>query len=324
MAELTNERFMQLQQLADQYTRSGRGYEAADLTAAGFSPAEVAEFDAVTRQNLPEYTGQMPDPTFASAREPTRRERHAATLAEFFGGENADRGDYRQALKFTGTTDPSATFADQMGLADLTPLSALYGIEEGADTAARGYQTGDLGTMAMGGLEAGLGILEALPGAGAVYKGIGKALDARRGAPPAPSSAVIRRDDVFRGSGPATVSYPRDTTDPFAVRLTDMNQLQDMVESGLVRPKPGGYGRGQKSSLYFGTSQNPDPTASVFSSPSERKPVVLVGDAQRLASFEDGIPIDALTSILVRQQDGTLTDMFDEIIRQNRGFGQNP
>lgn len=177
MAELTNERFVQLQRVADQYAGMSGGYDAADLVAAGFSPEEVAEFDVITRQLSTPYTGDMPEETFASAREPTRRERNASTLAEFFGGETADRDDYRRALKFTGTTDPSATFADQMGLADLTPLSALYGIEEGTDTFQRGVRTRDPVTAGLGFAEAVLSAAESAPAVGFAVKGAGKVVD---------------------------------------------------------------------------------------------------------------------------------------------------
>jgi hypothetical protein len=131
--------------------------------------------------------------------------------------------------------------------------------------------------------------------------------------------AVIRRDDVFRGSGPARVSYTPTPDEPFAFRKTGLDQVQDMIESGLVRPKPGGF-RGQKSSLYFGTSAQPDPMAGRFTAPNETQPVVLVGDAERLASFEDGIPIDALSRVLIRQPDGSTVDALPDILRQNRAF----
>jgi hypothetical protein len=39
-----------------------------------------------------------------------------------------------------------------------------------------------------------------------------------------------------------------------------------------------------------------------------------------LAAYEGGIPIDELERIVVRQPDGTMLDMLDEILARNRGL----
>jgi len=318
--ELTSPRFAELLELTDRYNRIMGGYEAADLLAAGFSPAEIDAFETHSQLNQP-LSAPPIDPsaqTFLRDRDPTLRERHTAALARLFGGDDPDRDDYRRAQKFTGTTDPTATFADQMGLFDLVAPGGVYAIEEGTDRFQRGRTTSDRGTMAGGALETGLGILGLVPGVSALVKTARSGL--RRTAPaPAPAPAVIRRDDVFRGSGPARVSYTPTPDEPFAFRKTGLDQVQDMIESGLVRPKPGGF-RGQKSTLYFGTSAQPDPMAGRFTAPNETQPVVLVGDAERLASFEDGIPIDALSRVLIRQPDGSTVNALPDILRQNRAF----
>jgi hypothetical protein len=80
-----------------------------------------------------------------------------------------------------GDPTASGTILDQLGLADLTPLGAAFAVQEGSRTFERGRETGDPLTMAMGGVEAGLGILEATPLAGLIFKGIG---DAARGIDP--------------------------------------------------------------------------------------------------------------------------------------------
>lgn len=162
-------------------------YEAEDLSAAGFSPSEIMEYEAAAAARSAGSMTPVTDGNIVSPRTLTRRERHANALARLFGGEDPDRADLRRAQSFTGTTDPSATFADSFGLADITPMAALYGIEEGADTAARGYGDGDYLTMGMGAGEMALGLLEAVPGVGALAKGAGRGLD----------SAFARQADRF-------------------------------------------------------------------------------------------------------------------------------
>lgn len=131
--------------------------------------------------------------------------------------------------------------------------------------------------------------------------------------------AVIRRDDVYRGEGPARVSPTVAKSDaPYALRITGMDQLEDMIASGLVRPKPGGYGKRNMSQLYFGETSNPDPMASIFSRPTPEKPVVLVGRPAELGAYEGGIPIDALERVLLRQENGDLVDILDDILARNQ------
>lgn len=131
--------------------------------------------------------------------------------------------------------------------------------------------------------------------------------------------AVIRRDDVYRGEGPARVSPTVAKSDaPYALRITGMDQLEDMIASGLVRPKPGGYGKKNMSQLYFGETSNPDPMASIFSRPTPEKPVVLVGRPAELGAYEGGIPIDALERVLLRQESGVLVDILDDILARNQ------
>jgi hypothetical protein len=168
------------------------------------------------------------------------------------------------------------------------------------------------------GLPAVLGLMRAIPNDQALIQML-------LGGGPDPSNAtagraVIRRDDVFRGEGPARVSDEVASSDaPYAMRLTGADQIEDMIQSGLVRPKPGGYGQGGKSTLYFGETQTADPMASLFTRPSAGKPAVLVGRPQTLGAYDGGIPIDELERVMVRQDDGTLLDMLDDILARNRG-----
>ena len=136
---------------------------------------------------------------------------------------------------------------------------------------------------------------------------------------PPEGRAVIRRDSVYRGEGPSKISPTVAASDaPYAVRLTGKDQLEDMIASGLVRPKPGGYGKRNLSQIYFGESSSPDPSTSLFSRPSAEKPVALVGRPGELGAYEGGVPIDALERVLMRQDDGELVDILDDIIARNR------
>jgi len=133
--------------------------------------------------------------------------------------------------------------------------------------------------------------------------------------------AIRRRDDTYRGEGPASVPDTFATSEyPYASRKTDMAQLEDMIASGLVRPKPGGYGKRNYSTIYFGETDNPDPMASVFSRPTPDKPVLLMGDPKELAGYEGGIPIDVLEHIFVRQENGEALDLLEEILARNRAY----
>lgn len=175
MAELTNERFVDLMQITDQYVRQMGGYEVEDLLAAGFEPGEIAEFeDVMQRLRVPAPPSESQ--TFVRADKPTRRERHAAALAKLFGGEDYDRGDLLLARRFTGSADPTST--QSFGLADLVGYGALYGVEEAGDTAAQGVRSGDIGKTVLGVGQAGLEALGALPGVALGAKTADKLIDA--------------------------------------------------------------------------------------------------------------------------------------------------
>lgn len=174
MAELNNQRYAEMLGYTDQLG----SYDSEDLFAAGFSPEEVSEFEAgLTALRARSVAPPLQSETFVRADEPTLRESSAATLAELFGGEGYDRGDLLLARKFTGTADPTATFADSIGLADLFGLGAIYGSQEGAETMVQGARSGDLGTVASGAVETGLNVLGAVPGVTFVTKAGGKLVD---------------------------------------------------------------------------------------------------------------------------------------------------
>ena len=184
-----------------------------------------------------------------------------------------------------------------------------------AALAAAGVNTAGVGLPAV------LGLMRAMPKDQALIQVL-------LGGGPDPTNAtagraVIRRDNVYRGEGPGSVSSEVAASDaPYAMRLTGMDQIEDMIQSGLVRPKPGGYGQSGNDTIYFGLTQTSDPMASLFTRPSAGKPAALVGRPQTLGAYEGGIPIDELEKVLVRQDDGTLLDMLDDIIARNRAYSR--
>jgi hypothetical protein len=126
--------------------------------------------------------------------------------------------------------------------------------------------------------------------------------------------AVIRRDETYRGEGTPRITV-RQTDQPFVVRGTQQSQIDDMIQSGLVRPKPGGWNG--SSQLYFGESPTVLPT-SIMARPSETR-FVMVGDSDKLAGTEGPIPIDQLRHVWV-VRDGETVDVLPEILRANRDF----
>lgn len=127
--------------------------------------------------------------------------------------------------------------------------------------------------------------------------------------------AIIRPDDVYRGEGTPRITV-RQTDQPFVVRGTQQSQIDDMIQSGLVRPNRGGWSG--SSQLYFGESPTALPT-SILARPSETR-FVMVGDSDKLAGTEGPIPIDQLRHVWV-VRDGETVDVLPEILRANRDFG---
>ena len=139
--------------------------------------------------------------------------------------------------------------------------------------------------------------------------------------PVAPANAaVIRPDDVFRGEGAPKITVEA-TDKPFVVRGTQQEQIDDMISSGLVRPKPGGYGKQKSAQIYFGESNTAVPTG-VFARPKEGE-FTLVGKSENLVGREGPIPIDQLEHIWYNQN-GELIDVLPDVLRRNQEFAPAP
>lgn len=127
--------------------------------------------------------------------------------------------------------------------------------------------------------------------------------------------AIIRNDNVFRGHGEMDVSIPAKPTKEYAVRLTGTDQLDDMIQSGLVRPKPGGYGAQKKATLYFGEADNLKPT--ILAPAASEGRIRIVAKSADIAGRKGPIPIDKLKHIFAFR-DGKEVDILSDVLRQNR------
>ncbi len=167
-----------LAELAE-YDRSIPGLIDDDFLAAGFTPDEVASYrgtftpPSLTPQDIAQAeqtygTLQAPDYTMRE----TSTQRVQDALIKQVGLDPYLAGRY--ARDIMGDTSPtSQNILDGLGLADLTPLGVVFGVEEGAGTAVEGYQEGDYLKMGLGVAEAGLGVAEAFPLTRPIAEGAG-------------------------------------------------------------------------------------------------------------------------------------------------------
>jgi hypothetical protein len=167
-----------LAELAE-YDRSIPGLIDDDFLAAGFTPDEIASYrgtftpPSLTPQDIAQAeqtygTLQAPDYTMRE----TSTQRVQDALINQLGLDPYLAGRY--ARDIMGDTSPtSQNILDGLGLADLTPLGAVFAVEEGGGTAVEGYQEGDYLKMGLGAAEAGLGVAEAFPLTRPIAEGAG-------------------------------------------------------------------------------------------------------------------------------------------------------
>ena len=152
-----------------------------DFLAAGFTPDEVSSYRSQTApQSMTQADISALADQYGNPQEPdyTLRERMTQGSQDFFSdpisylsGESPDPNatfgmePYNAGvLSRSILGDPNSSGSSYgMGLADFTPLGAVFGAEEGSRTASRGYEAGDPVQMGLGALEAGLGMAEAFP-----------------------------------------------------------------------------------------------------------------------------------------------------------------
>ena len=156
-----------LSQLREFQREMPRDYE--DYLAAGFRQPELTAAN-ITRP-LPSYRArnymtpeQAAEIGFGTleAYEPTLREKHTYALEEGLQKLGASRSLARD-LAEGALGNPESTSDLGIGLADFTPMSLIYGGQEGARTFERGINAGDPLTAGLGAAEVGLSALEAFP-----------------------------------------------------------------------------------------------------------------------------------------------------------------
>ena len=135
------------------------GFTEPELQAAGVAPPLPPS--AARPQMTPEQVAAAATGTI-EPQDLTIREGHTDVLRQIFESVGADQFFARQ-LAESIVGNPASTRDLGIGLADLTPLGAVYGGQEGYQTFSRGWESGDNVTAALGALEAGLSVLEAIP-----------------------------------------------------------------------------------------------------------------------------------------------------------------
>ena len=153
----------------------GRRLADEDFLAAGFTPQEVQQYrGAIVQPSLTPQDISAMEAQYGTlqAPDPTLRQRGAARVQDALINRGLDpyvAGSYsRRILGDTAPTDGGLG----IGLADFTPLGAVFGVQEGGRTAVQGYQQGDPLQMGFGALEAGLNIVGAAPLSATIGRGI--------------------------------------------------------------------------------------------------------------------------------------------------------
>jgi len=164
-------------------------------------------------------------------------------------------------------------------------------------------------------------------------------------------STVVNREEA--GYPPSKITdYNHKPEAPFAVRQTGESQVQDMIQSGVVRvPNVPGGSRGKKKSwernpnqslenfwppgvdeygaptgkpfnrsVYFGNSA--EAGASKFATPGDsNKNITIIADGKVLESYSgqsETIPIDALQHVWHTRKNGTVVDILPDILEANK------
>jgi hypothetical protein len=153
----------------------GRRLVDDDFLAAGYTPEELQAYrGAIVQPSLTPQDRASMEAQYGTleAPDPTLRERGAEQFQSALIRRGLDpytAGSYSRRIM--GDAAPLDGGLG-IGLADLTPLGAVFGVQEGSRTAVQGYEQGDPLQMGFGALEAGLGLLEATPLTAAIGRGI--------------------------------------------------------------------------------------------------------------------------------------------------------
>jgi hypothetical protein len=156
------------------YAQSFPGMVDDDFIAAGFTPEEISSYRS---QTAPQFEQFAPTGDILTAPDYTMRERAVQGSQDFLSNTFGMNPYNAGVLSRNVLGDPNSSRSNYgMGLADFTPLGALFATQEGSRTASRGYEAGDPVQMGLGGLEVLLGVAEGIPIAGRAVKPLSKAV----------------------------------------------------------------------------------------------------------------------------------------------------
>ena len=156
------------------YAQSFPGMVDDDFIAAGFTPEEISSYRS---QTAPQFEQFAPTGDILTAPDYTMRERAVQGSQDFLSNTFGMNPYSAGVLSRNVLGDPNSSRSNYgMGLADFTPLGAVFATQEGSRTASRGYEAGDPVQMGLGGLEVLLGVAEGIPIAGRAVKPLSKAV----------------------------------------------------------------------------------------------------------------------------------------------------
>jgi len=146
------------------------GANEEDLLAAGYTKdnlTEVGWYQPTEWEAGPHHPEAQIFET-VDTYTPTRRENLRGNVEGLLTKFGAPEGAaYDIATDLVGTEN-------DVGLADFSPLGLVFGAQEGKRQIERGINAGDKSDIALGALNLGLSAAEAIPGVGALAKGVGK------------------------------------------------------------------------------------------------------------------------------------------------------
>lgn len=190
------------------------GATAADLKAAGYTPAEISTLP------LPESIKPVVPTGTIEKYTPTFRENFRENVRR---GASAFGTDKQTAQLISDRVAGSATNGD-MGAIDLVGLGVIPGVQEGVQKAERGYKTGSKTDMALGALDVGLNVLGAIPGGKVITKGVSKGTEKL-------AERVIANSDpnvVRMFGGPSAKNFPLDKEDA-ALEMLKKGEDEDKI-----------------------------------------------------------------------------------------------
>jgi hypothetical protein len=156
------------------YAQSFPGMVDDDFIAAGFTPEEISSYRS---QTAPQFEQFAPTGDILTAPDYTMRERAVQGSQDFLSNTFGMNPYNAGVLSRNVLGDPNSSRSNYgMGIADFTPLGAVFATQEGSRTASRGYEAGDPVQMGLGGLEVLLGVAEGIPIAGRAVKPLSKAV----------------------------------------------------------------------------------------------------------------------------------------------------